>query len=76
MSVAGYGITPGMIEAKAAQLVTGPLVAFDRMSGNREKSRRIIRKEQEQRRKGREQRLAVNDNAAGSASLGPKEAEA
>jgi hypothetical protein len=75
-TVAYHGITPGMIEAKAAHLVMGPLVAFDRMSGNREKSRRILRKEHELRRKQREQRLAVNDNAASRASHGPKEAEA
>jgi hypothetical protein len=75
-TVAYYGITPGMIEAKAAQLVMAPLVAFDRMSGNREKSRRILRKEHELRRKERQQRLAVNDNAAGRGSHAPKEAEA
>jgi hypothetical protein len=75
-TVAYLGITPGMIEAKAAQLVMAPLVAFDRMSGNREKSRRILRKEHELRRKERQQRAAVNDNAVGRASHGSKEAEA
>jgi hypothetical protein len=75
LSVAHYGITPEMIEAKATQLVIGPLLVLDRMSGNREKSRRIHRKEHELRRRERERRSTSNDNAATRGSDGQKKAE-
>jgi hypothetical protein len=76
LSVAYYGITPEQIEAKAIQVVIGPLHLIDRMSGNRETSRRILRKEHEQLRKERERRLADNDNAGANASDGPAKVEA
>jgi hypothetical protein len=75
-SVSVYGITPELIEAKAMQLVIGPLNIIDRMSGNRETSRRLLRKEHEQLRKERERVRAANDNAAARAADGAVKAEA
>ena len=50
--VARCGIEERHIEAKATQLVINPLLILDRMGGNREKSRRILRKEHELRPQG------------------------
>jgi hypothetical protein len=44
-----FGITEAKIQAKAMQIVGGPLQLFDRMIGNRENARRNLRKEQERR---------------------------
>jgi hypothetical protein len=74
-TVAYYGITPEQIEAKAMQVVIGALHVIDRMSSNRETSRRILRKEHAILRKERERQLAANDNTAARASDGSKKIE-
>ena len=74
--VAHCGITVEIIEAKATHLVIGPLLVLDRMSGNREKSRRNLRKEHELRRKETEPPLAASHNPADRASHVPKKAAA
>lgn len=57
--VARCGIEDGHIESKAMQLVISALLALDRMGANREKSRRILRKEHELRRKERAKKTAT-----------------
>jgi hypothetical protein len=47
--VAGYGITPEQIQAKAIQIIGSALQMIDRMIANRETSRRKLRKENERR---------------------------
>ena len=57
--VARCGIEEGHIEAKATQLVIATLLVLDRMGSNREKPRRILRKEHELRRKERAKKNAA-----------------
>ena len=61
-----YGITIEMIEAKAMQIAGGGLLMFDRLIGNREASRRLLRKELERRSE-------FQDNAVASPSVVPKQ---
>jgi hypothetical protein len=61
-----YGITIEMIEAKAMQIAGGGLLIFDRLIGNRETSRRLLRKELERRSE-------LHDNAVASPSVVPKQ---
>jgi hypothetical protein len=63
--LAQYGITIEMIEAKAMQITCSGLLMFDRMIGNREASRRLLRKELERRSE-------FPDNAVASPSVVPK----
>jgi hypothetical protein len=61
-----YGITIEMIEAKAMQIAGGGLLMFDRMIGNRETSRRLLRKELERRSESQ-------NNGVASPSVVPKQ---
>jgi len=62
-----YGITIEMIEAKAMQIAGGGLLIFDRLIGNRETGRRLLRKELEQRSESQ-------NNGVASPSVVPKTA--
>ena len=61
-----YGITIEMIEAKAMQIAGGGLLIFDRLIGNRETGRRLLRKELEQRSESQ-------NNGVASPSVVPKQ---